>query len=202
MTTSSTTDPSSSTEPKPESSLLNQADEPKPVEGAPATYTDFKVPDGTTIDKATLDAAMPMFKEMNLSQDQAQKLVDFYSDKITKLAAAPHDAYREMRQGWVAEVKADPEIGSKLPEVKATIGRALNLLGAGEVPFREAMDLTGVGDNPAFVKGFYKFAQLLNEGTHVAPNKPAPVVPPNQPRPTMAQAIFPELPSSAAPQRG
>jgi hypothetical protein len=202
------------TTPTPEAPVADQSllntDEPKPEgeakpEGAPEAYTDFKLPEGQTLDKETLDAARPLFKEMNLSQDQAQKLVDFYSDKVTKLATAPYDAYREMRTGWQNEVKA--EYGAKLPEVKATIGRAIEALGDSSLQagFRQAMDLTGAGDNPGFVKAFYKWSQMVTEGRPVNATTPSPLgqrAPGDSAKPSAAQALYPDLPSSSAPQRG
>ena len=54
------------------------AAEPKPGSAAPESYTDFSVPEGHTLDAAAIESATPLFRELGLSQDQAQKLVDFY----------------------------------------------------------------------------------------------------------------------------
>jgi len=42
----------------------------------PDVYADFKVPEGMEVDKSLLNEALPVFKEMKLSQEEAQKLVD------------------------------------------------------------------------------------------------------------------------------
>lgn len=174
-------------------SLLN---EEEPAQAAPETYADFKVPEGYTLDKATLEAASPIFKELNLSQDQAQKLVDFYSKTQQASAEKPYQDYIATRKGWADQVKA--EFGNQLPEIKATIGRALSTLPAEtSKAFREAMDLTGAGDNPAFVKVFADLAKRATEGRPVTPGGVAPVTEPGKTaRPTQAAALFPKLPSS------
>jgi len=62
------------------------------------------------------------------------------------------------------------------------------------------MDSTGAGDNPAFIKAFYKLAQRVTEGSYVQGRGPAEVTAPGGRRPSPAQAMYPNLPSSAVPQ--
>jgi hypothetical protein len=54
------------------------------------------------------------------------------------------------------------------------------------------MDLTGAGDNPAFIKVFTKMAARMSEGKPVDAGKP-----PGGAKPTPAQSMYPKLPSSA-----
>lgn len=192
-TTSTPTTTEKSAEPdKP--SLLNE----KAPEGAPEKYEDFKVPDGFTLDPKVAEEAGAMFKGMGLSQNQAQTLIDYYVQKSQESLQQPYNAYRDMREGWVKEVKADPEIGGKLDQVKTTVARAIDGLGdpklAGE--FREAMDFTGAGDNPAFIKVFFKLAQMVTEGGRAVGGAPAPVRAPGTRPASAAQVLYPNLPSS------
>lgn len=173
------------TEPKPstthssEPTLLNQTEpkttetEPKPPSspsGAPESYTDFKLPEGYELDKGIKEEVGPLFKGMNLSQDQAQQLVDLYSKHALKTHEESLKLWSETREKWISEAKADPEIGGKLPEVKAVVSRAIDGLGnsALATAFREAMDYTGAGNHPAFIKVFYALAQKVTEGQHVS----------------------------------
>jgi hypothetical protein len=136
---------------------------------------------------------------MNLSQAQAQQLVDFYTAKTTESANQPYQVWQETQENWVKEVKADPVLGPRLNEVKTTISRAIDALGDPKLAqgFREAMDYTGAGNNPAFIKAFYKLAQMVTEGGHVAGGGPSPQ---GQRRagemPSAAQAMYPNLPSN------
>lgn len=206
-TPEATSTPKPATEPaKPEAetdkSLLNQ--DGKPVEGkpeeakpavAPDKYTDFKVPEGFKLDDAVAKEAGELFKGLNLPQEGAQKLIDFYSAKTLEAAEAPYKAYRDMQTKWVDEIKADPEIGEKLDEVKTVVGRAIDGLGNPKLAasFREAMDLTGAGNNPAFIRAFYKLAQKVTEGQHVAGRGPAAVKPPGRGG-SAAHNLYPNLP--------
>src|SRR5437879_843733 len=66
-------------------------DPAKPADAAkaPEAYTDFTAPEGYTLDAKTIDAVMPIFKELGLTQDQAQKLVTFHASQLIEAAKAP-----------------------------------------------------------------------------------------------------------------
>jgi hypothetical protein len=105
-----------------------------------------------------------------------------------------------MRKEWVDQVKLDPEIGSKLDSVKANIGRALQSAAKGDAKlitdFKSALDLTGAGDHPAVIKMINRWADLVNEGTHVSGAGPSPegqIAPGRSNRPTLAEAMYPNL---------
>lgn len=202
QTQQSGSDIESKTEPDGTTLLTKKEDEaPTPTEGAPEKYADFKLPEGIELKGEQLEAATKLFKDLNLSQDAAQSLVDFHSTQLKAAATAGTETMNTMRSDWQATVKADPEIGSRLPAVKAEVSRALDSLNnpALVTEFKAAMDLTGVGDNPAFIKTFYKMAQALNEGRPVSGKGPSPLgqTPSGtQPKPTPAQALYPNLPSA------
>lgn len=185
----STTPPANESAPesKPESS------------GAPESYTDFSVPEGHTLDAAAIESATPMFRELGLTQDQAQKLVDFYSTQVGKINAENEGYMETMRTQWREELKADKDIGGKLDQVKVEIGRAIDRLPPTvREPFKEAMNLTGAGDHPAVIKAIHAFASLIGEGTHVTGNAPSEHGQSKtgvSNRPSAAQSMYPNLPT-------
>lgn len=187
-----------STDPKPPTD-----GEPKPEPAkAPDAYT-FKAPENYTIDAKLLETVTPVFKELGLTQDQAQRLVDIQVARELALAKGPQDAYAATRADWQAKVKADPELtaavsGDKvgIDAVKLDIGRAIATLPPDLQPaFREAMDITGAGDHPAFVKAMWKFAQAIGEGRPVSGAGPSPQgqIKPGAKPPSAAQAMYPNL---------
>lgn len=191
---------SEKTEDKSEKTLLNQ-DEKKADEkteakpGAPEKY-EFKAPEGFTLDEKAVEDATKVFKELGLPQEGAQKLIDLYVAKANEAAQAPYDLWKETQEKWVGEIKADPEIGGKLDQVRAATSKVIDSLGpklAGE--FREAMEFTGAGNNPAFVKAFYSLAQRLTEGGHVTGSGPSKQSQSTtgQAVPSAAEAIYPHL---------
>lgn len=198
------TTPQTSTTPTETPSLANQPGESltnqktETVGGAPEAYATWNVPEGFQLDETVSKEIGGIFKGMNLSQEQGQRLVDFYTAKTAESANQPYQVWQETQEQWVKEVKADREIGHKLNEVKTTISRAIDGLNDPKLAasFREAMDFTGAGNNPAFIKAFYKLAQMVTEGGHVAGSGPSAA---GQRRagevPSAAQAMYPNLPT-------
>lgn len=174
-------------------------------EGAPEKYEDFRAPDGYTIDPKTIEAAAPIFKELGLTQVQAQSLVDFHTKQMIDAAKAPQTTYETMRNEWTTKAKADPDMAKHavdgktgLDAVKVDMGRALTALNDPDLAaeFKQAMDLTGAGDHPAFIKTFWKLAQYVTEGKHVSGGNPSPhgQTPPGaNGRPDAARALYPNL---------
>lgn len=190
------TNESKSAESEKGETLLTKKEEAAPAK-APEKYEAYKLPEGFEMNETQTTEVNKLFKDLNLPQEAAQKLVDYYAKASADAAKANADLYESTRKGWRDSVLADTELGGKINEVKATVSSALDTLGdaklAGE--FRAAMDLTGAGDHPAFVKAFYKLAQKLTEGKPVDAGKPSTE---GQRRPgapqTAAHALYPNLP--------
>lgn len=182
-----------------------QAAKPPAATGAPETYAEFTAPEGYTLDKAAIDAATPIFKELGLSQEAAQKLVAFHADQMIQAAKGPAATYEATRTEWQTAVKSDPDLtaavsGGKtgLEAVKLDIGRALNAIGDPKLAsdFKAAMDLTGAGDHPAFIKTLWKLSSFVTEGKHVSGMNPSPHgqrQPGTNEKPSAAQALYPNL---------
>lgn len=192
----------------PESTTTPTTPEPKagdppkaPEAGVVPEKYEFKAPEGYTLSDDLVNEITPIFKAAKIDAATAQTLMDFHAKQILAATKAPQDAVVAMREGWRTELKADAEIGSKLDEVKATIGKGIaNLPAELQTSFKQAMDLTGAGDHPAFVKAFYKLSQMLNEGTSVTGGGPSPhgqVAPGKDARPSLAQAMYPNLASKS-----
>lgn len=162
--------------------------------GAPEAYADFKMPEGYEADPKAISEVVPIFKELNLTQDQGQKLIDFYAKLSAEAAEAPARLVREQNEAWVNEIKADPTLGPKLDSIRSNVSKMLSLLGPLEAPFREAMDFTGSGNNPAFIRAMNFFAERLTEGGMVRGGGPSTEGQGNTGRPaSAAHALFPNL---------
>ena len=148
------------------------------------SYTDFKLPEGMAIDAEGMKPAIDLFKESGLSQEQAQKFIDLATSREVAAAQKGQQAYVDMQNKWVSEIKADPEIGGeKLTANVAKVGQLIDRLA---IPgLREALDLTGAGNNPAITKAFVRLAQMTAEDRFAGGNGAA-AAPPVSP----AQAIY------------
>ena len=187
---------------KPEEPKVEAKTEPAKVDPTkvPETYADFTAPEGMAINKEALEAALPVFKKLGLTQEQAQELVNVQTAREAALAKASQGDYASMREGWRKDVLANPELstGGKIkPEVLQTIGRAIDGIMDPKLAadFRQIVDTTGVGDNPAFVRTIFKMAQQLTEGRPVAAGGPSvhgQTAPGAKPT-SIASAMYPNL---------
>lgn len=194
------------TDPKPEAkveeTLLNKKDETKPS-GAPEKYADFTVPKdladkGFELDPAAVAEVLPTFKELGLSQEGAQKLMEAYAKVSMKNADAAVNSVVEMRKDW--QTKSMTQFGAdKLKPggaIHVAISKTLDSLGPElSAQFREAMDLTGAGDHPAFIAAMKAFSERFIEGTHVGGNGPSKESQsrPGSGIPSPAKAMYPNL---------
>jgi hypothetical protein len=206
QTTETKSDPTKS--PSKEGASLLNGDQPDPnakpnYSGAPDKYADFKVPEGQKLDTDVIAKASPIFKELNLSQDGAQRLVDLYNGLATAAAEAPMKLWADTQKTWQTDSASrfgkDIEPGGK---IITAFARAIDA----HLPptlaknFRSVLDLTGAGNHPDFIEAFYTFARQLGEGTSVRGAGPSPLGQSASPKgpPSIARAMYPHLPSSAS----
>jgi hypothetical protein len=142
----------------------------------PIAYEDFKLPEGATVDGETLDRARSLFSEAGLPQEQAQKFIDLAVSREQAAAQKGVQAFVDLQNKWVSEIKADPEIGGdRMTASMASAARAIDRLG---VPgLKEALNLTGAGNNPAIVKAFVRLGQMVSEDRFVPGRDAAPPTP-------------------------
>jgi hypothetical protein len=190
-------DQSKSTDAKSKSPLNDDKEGEKKEEpkGAPEKYEAFKVPEGFTLDEAVATEAGTLFKDLGLSQDQAQKLVDFHVAKSQEAFDAPFKVWEDQQNTWRKEVADDAQLGPRLPEIKANFSRMLDSVGdpAAATAFREMMEFTGAGNNPAFIRMMDKISSHFAEGKPLSGGKPAPVNEPGRASGPGPQAMYPGL---------
>ncbi|HCT8099114.1 TPA: peptidase [Enterobacter hormaechei] len=131
-------------------------------EGAPEKY-EFKLAEGQELDTAALEQFEPIARELNLTNEQAQKMVDLYGTKIMPMVQKQQaEAWQKQTEGWAETVKADKEIGGdKLTANLSAAQRALEQFGDPEL--KEYLDSTGLGNHPALVKAFIKVGKAMSE---------------------------------------
>lgn len=130
----------------------------KAPEGAPEEYKDFTVPDGMTFDKESATDFLTTAKELNLSQEQAQKLVDLYGTRLS----SQQEAQQKQSADWAAE--------SKKQYKKVDIELANKALS--RFADKDTIDLlasTGLGNHPKLVGLFKSIGSQISEGKFVEP---------------------------------
>lgn len=158
----------------------------------PAKYSDFTVPEGVKLEGETLDKATGLFRDLGLDQAGAQKLVDFHAAALREASEGPAKLWQDTQETWIDELRSDPTLGKGIENgtVGASIAKMISALPAPQATaFREAMNFTGAGNNPAIVRGFYELSKRFAEPGHVQGNAPAQI----KSKPSAAQALYPTL---------
>jgi hypothetical protein len=140
----------------------------KPAARAPEKYEAWKLPDGVEIDKATAGEFEPVARKLDLTQEQAQGLVDFHAQLVAKQAKDQAGAFETMKENWLTEAKNDKEIGGdKFDENVGFARKALEKLGSPKLI--EAFNTTGTGNHPEIIRLLAKIGREIGEdGMHKA----------------------------------
>ncbi|ECF1701257.1 peptidase, partial [Salmonella enterica subsp. enterica] len=125
--------------------------------GAPEKYA-FSAPEGQELDAGAVAAFEPVARELNLTQEQAQKLVDVYGGMKQQQA----EAWQQQTEDWAATVKADKDIGGDSLATNLTVAqKALDTFGTKEL--KEYLNGTGLGNHPELVKFCIKVGKGMGE---------------------------------------
>lgn len=192
---SPSTEPTTTPSTEPGATLLDSTDAPQ---GAPEKYEPFTLPEGFEMPEELRTEAETLLKDLNLPQDKAQRAVDFFTAKMKATNEANALAFAETTADWRKSAVEDKTLGTGTdikPEVKQAFGKAIGLLPADlQTSFKEAMNMTGVGNHPAFIRAFYELGKRVTEGRPAQASAPAAVTPPGKGPTSLAAAIYPNLP--------
>ena len=153
-------------------------DEGEKPEGAPEKY-EWAAPEGVTLDESIMGSLSEVAKELNLSQDAAQKLVDKMAPAMAQRQAAQVQA---MQAEWRESSSGDAEFGgAKLAENMAVAKKALDAFATPE--FRQLLEQTGMGNHPEVIRTFYRAGKAISEDGLVSGSAPK--------APRDARSLFP-----------
>jgi hypothetical protein len=138
------------------------------------TYADFEMPEGVELDVQLMEQAQPLFKELGLNQEQAQKLVDFQAAQVQASQTGQAEAFNQLKQDWQAQSKSDNEIGGdKFDESVSDAREALGKFGTPELT--KLLNDFGVGNHPEMIRFMAKVGNLTKEdvpGNSGSPSTP------------------------------
>jgi len=131
-------------------------------EGAPEEYADFAMEEGAALNETVLGEFKDAAKDLGLSQDNAQKLVDLGMKLTAQNAAEQQESWDKTRDGWVEAIKSDAEYGGD--QFDSTLERANRALREyGSESLIQFLGDTGYGDNPELIKMFAKIDKATGE---------------------------------------
>ena len=132
--------------------------------------------EGIELDPEAVEAAEPVFRELNLSNEQANKLMpvakDFAERTAERTLAQIVEAGAAQKKEWHDAFKADPEIGgAKSDETEHLAAKGLDALGYPQGhDFRKALTETGFGNHPEMIRVFRRIGEMVGEDGFVRPD--------------------------------
>ena len=132
-------------------------DDGKP-QGAPEKY-EFATPEGMQFDDAVVGAFGEVAKDLNLSQEAAQKILDKVGPVM---AAQQNEALQAASTEWAEASKTDKEFGGdKLNENLAVAKKAMDQFASPEL--RALLNESALGNNPEVIRMFYRVGKAISE---------------------------------------
>lgn len=142
----------------------------KKSEGPPEKY-EFALPEGVTLDEGAYQAFEPVFRELGLSNAQAQRLAEKFLELRNSEAQALEQSYQQQAESWGKQTREDPEIGGA--EFDKNIVAAQRAIAAfASDDFKALLNTTGLGNHPELVKFCVRIGKALGEDKVVGTGSP------------------------------
>ena len=169
-----------------ESQASSEAGESK--EAQPHDEIEYNAPEGFEIDDSTKADLSGLFKDSNLDQATAQKMVDKHFEILGKQKDSYEALISTQRKEWASEAMTDKEFGgSSLSENMAGARKVMNsfsqpavgkdgkailhhegpMKGQQMSEVEVLMNESGWGNHPAMIRVFHRINQAMSEDSHV-----------------------------------
>lgn len=134
----------------------------KQSEGAPEKY-EFDAGEGKEFDAGVVEAFSEVAKELNLSQADAQKVLDKVAPVIQARQA---EQLEGLRNDWVNAAKSDAEFGGeKISENLGIAKKALDSFGSPDL--RALLEESGLGNHPEVIRFMFRAGKAISEDSFV-----------------------------------
>jgi hypothetical protein len=129
--------------------------------GAPEKYEAFKVPEGITLKADVLDKFQAVAKELNLSQDAAQKLVDFQTSAVKTAQEQNLADFKDLQKQWGDETRK--ELGANADKELSFAALARDKFAPKGSELNEVLNDSGLANHKAIVKLFITLGKAIGE---------------------------------------
>lgn len=141
-----------------------KGDDKKPVNIAPEKY-EFTAGKDQELDAEAVAAFEPIARELGLSNEQAQKIVDVYGSTIMpQIMKQQNEAWQKQTTEWAETVKADKELGST--ESIGNAQKAMDQFGTPEL--KQYLNDSGLGNHPELFRIFSRIGKAMSEDGFVS----------------------------------
>ena len=115
-----------------------------------------------TLNESVLTDASPLFKEIGLDQEQAQKVVSFYAKQVQAGSQKLTDDFNQLKSDWYAQSETDSDFGGDEFEKNVKIAQtAVSKYGTPEL--KQLLQDHGVGNHPEMVRFMVRVGRTLRE---------------------------------------
>lgn len=134
--------------------------------GESAPFADFTLPEGLVIEAGALSEFQALAKAKGLNQDEAQSMITMASAQVQKVMQGYQDAAAAQIQEWGTQARVDPLVGgAKFDEnVKVALSAVTRF---GDAELTKVLNDYGLGNNPAFIRAFYRIGKAAGEAGFV-----------------------------------
>lgn len=131
--------------------------EEKKPEGAPKEYADFALPEGAAVNPESLASYKATAKELGLTQEAAQTLIDYETERLAAEQKAAAVAFAAQRQKWRDELLQDPAHDQVIADARTALKRLAD-------PETANLITSGAwGDHPGLIRLLAKAGKLVAE---------------------------------------
>lgn len=148
----------------------NTSDDDKDDEtkGAPEKY-EITLPEGAQLSPELLEKAEPVFRELNLDNEQASKLATMHGEivngTIETIVKQQTEAWQKTNEDWVTSMKSDSEYGGANSKGNFEVAKSVisHFGGDESKSIRQALSETGAGNHPEIMRLFYRIGNAMKE---------------------------------------
>jgi len=134
----------------------------KKTDAAPEKY-EFKAPEGREYDAEVIKNFSEVAKDLNLTQDAAQKLLDKMAPIVEQRQI---QQIEQVRTQWADQARNDKEFGGeKLSENLSIAKKALDQFGTPEL--RTLLNESGLGNHPDVIRFMFRAGKAISEDRYV-----------------------------------
>lgn len=126
-------------------------------------YGEWDLPEGMELDTAMSEQFVALAKDMKLTQEQAQGLVNLYADRVGSMV----EAQSKLVAGWRAE--SEQLLGADKEKEMAVAVGAIDRFGSPE--FRKFLNESGIGNHPEMVKFCLAVGKQIGEDGFIEGNR-------------------------------
>lgn len=148
---------------------------------------ELKLPEGSNLDASYLEQTKALAKELGLSQEAAQKLVERDSGLMSSAHERNMAKVRENTEQWARDAQADKEIGGNNFQSSVTDAKtALDKFGTPE--FKNLLNQSGVGNHPELIRLLSRVGKAMREDKMVTTSSQ-----PARAQKSFAEAFYPSM---------